>query len=179
MAKDPELSRRNLVTQLSKSGDSIFTINEVKNKCKTGYFFRISEINEIRRILFERHEALRIATFTRKDTNRQQKIIDFPKKEVDFSENISNEKARQFYLEHGVEKQEKAIEVNSTKENQLLMTTRYCLKYELGYCDRFQGAKNTSPEPFYLEDKNRKYLLQFDCKNCLMNIRFENKNLNC
>jgi putative protease len=65
---------------------------------------------------------------------------------------------------------EKAVEVNPAKEDQLLMTLRYCLKYELGYCERFQGAKNTPPEPLYLEDQNRKYLLQFDCKNCMMRI---------
>ncbi len=175
IAKAPELSEKNLVSQLSKAGSSMFTIKEVKNKCKTGYFFRISELNEIRRILFERHEALRIATFARKDKNQRQKMIDFPKKEVSFSENISNTLAGQFYHEHGVEKQEKAIEISSAKENQLLMTSRYCLKYELGFCERFQEAKNTPPEPLYLEDKNRKYLLHFDCKNCLMNIRLENK----
>ncbi len=169
-AKDPELSERNLVAQLSKSGSSMFTIKEVKNNCKSSYFFRISELNEIRRILFERHEALRMATFARKDSDRQRKMIDFPQKEVDFSENISNEKAVQFYREHGVETIEKAVEVSSAKGNQLLMTLRYCLKYELGYCERFQGAINTPPEPLYLEDQNRKYLLEFDCKNCLMKI---------
>lgn len=178
MAKDPEMSERNLVSQLSKSGSSMFTIREVKNECKTSYFFRISELNEIRRILFEKHEAVRIATFVRKDTDQQRGTIDFPKKEVDFSENISNKKAGQFYQEKGVEKQEKAVEVGSAKDNQLLMTLRYCLKYELGYCERFQGAKNTPPEPLYLEDQNRKYLLQFDCKNCFMSIRLENKSSN-
>ncbi len=173
IAKDPELSKKNLVSQLSKSGSSMFNVIEVRNKCKASYFFRISELNEIRRILFEKHEALRIATYARKDIERQPKKIDFLQKEVDFSENISNKKAELFYQEHGVEKQEKAIEVSAVKENQLLMTTRYCVKYELGYCERFQGAKNTPPVPLYLEDQNRKYILQFDCKNCLMKIRLD------
>jgi 23S rRNA 5-hydroxycytidine C2501 synthase len=174
-AKDPKLSERNLVTQLSKSGSSMFAVTEVENNCKTSYFFRISELNEIRRILFERHEAFRIVTFARKDTDSHRKRIDFPHKEVSFSENISNEKAEQFYREHGVEKLEKAIEVSSAKEDQLLMTLRYCLKYELGYCERFQETKNPPPEPLYLEDQNRKYLLEFDCKNCLMKIRLDGK----
>lgn len=174
-AKNPESAERNLVSQLSKSGNSMFNITDVKNNCQASYFFRMSELNEIRRILFEKHEAVRIAAFARKDTGQQLKTIDFPQKEVDFSANISNEKAAQFYREHGVEKQEKALEVSSAKEKQLLMTTRYCLKYELGYCERFQGAQNTPSEPLYLEDQNRKYLLQFDCKQCLMRIRLEDK----
>jgi 23S rRNA 5-hydroxycytidine C2501 synthase len=45
----------------------------------------------------------------------------------------------------------------------------------LGYCERFQGAKNTPPEPLYLEDQNRKYLLEFDCKNCIMKILLEDQ----
>ncbi len=174
-AKDPELSGRNLVAQLSKSGSSMFSITEVKNTCKTGYFFRISELNEIRRILFERLEASRTAAFARKDTAQQRTLVDFPRKEVSFLENISNEKAEQFYREHGVEQLEKAVEVSPAKDNQLLMTLRYCLKYELGYCERLQGARDTPPEPLYLEDQNRKYLLQFDCKNCLMKIRLDNR----
>ncbi len=172
-AKDPALSGRNLVSQLSKSGSSMFFIKEVKNECQSGYFFRMSELNEIRRILFERHEALRTETFARKETRKPLKMIDYPQKEVSFSENISNQKAEQFYRDHGVETLERAVEVSALKENQLLMTTRYCLKYELGYCQRFQEPQSPPPEPLYLEDQNRKYLMEFDCKNCLMKIRLE------
>jgi len=172
-ARDPELSAKNLASQLSKSGGSMFTIEEVKNECKSSYFFRISELNEIRRVLFERHEALRTDSFKRKDSDKQLKMNPYPNKEVTFLENISNEKAEQFYRDHGVEKLEKAVEVSNPKENQLLMTLRYCLKYELGYCERYQGATDTPPEPLFLEDQNRKYVLQFDCKNCLMRIRLD------
>ena len=172
-ARDQALSVRNLTAQLSRSGTSMFAIEEVTNLCTTGYFFRQSELNEIRRILFERHEALRIATFVRKDSAKPLNDNPFPNKDVTFLENIANDKAEQFYREHGVETLERAVEVTPARDNQLLMTLRYCLKYELGYCERFQGAKNTPPEPLYLEDQNRKYLLQFDCKNCLMRIRMD------
>jgi len=175
IAREPEASDRNLVSQLTKTGNAMFDIAEVKNTCKTSYFFRISELNEIRRNLFEKHELVRSAAFARKDSDRQQKIVDFPVKEVDFSENISNNNAEQFYREHGVERLEKALEAGNAKEDQLLMTLRYCLKYELGYCKRLQGATDTPPEPLYLEDRNRRYLLQFDCENCLMKIKLESK----
>ena len=172
-AKDPALSEQNLIVQLSKSGSSMFAIEAVINQCQTSYFFRMSALNEIRRSLFEKHEAARIAAFAGKRVRQPLQMIDFPKKQVDFAENIANEKARQFYRNHGVEKQDKALEISTTADNQLLMTTRYCLKYELGYCQRFQGNKNTLAEPLYLEDQNRKYRLEFDCTNCLMKIRLE------
>jgi putative protease len=175
LAKNKELADKNLVSQLSKSGNSMFEITEVKNFCRQAYFFRISDINEIRRILFDKHEQFRIASFARKDVKFKRNNVAFPKHEVNFAENIANLKAAEFYKEHLVEKQEPALEISTTKENQLLMTTRYCIKYELGYCHKFQSAKNTPAEPLYIEDNNRKYLLEFDCKNCLMNIRLSIK----
>lgn len=171
LAKDATMASKNIIAQLSKSGSSMFNITEVKIHCEKAYFFRISELNEIRRILFEKLEALRIETFAAQDFKVQRKTALYPKASLDFSENIANAKAMQFYKESGVEEQEKALEISSTKEKQLLMTTRYCIKYELGYCQRFQGAKQGPEEPLYLQDQNRKYLLDFDCKNCLMQIK--------
>jgi putative protease len=170
-ARDPLLAQQNLVTQLKKSGNTMFNVVEVENRCSTGYFFRMSGLNEIRRILFERHEALRIASFKRTESPKQRNLVPFPQKEVGFSENISNRMSEEFYREHGVEKLERVVEVAGPKDNQLLMTLRYCLKYELGYCERYQNPADTPPEPLYLEDHNRKYRLEFDCKNCLMRIR--------
>ncbi len=176
LAKDTAMASKNIIAQLYKSGSSMFHITEVNINCEKAYFFRISELNEIRRILFEKHEQVRILAFARKDSSAIRKKTIFPQKEVGFAENISNNKAVQFYKESGVEKQDKALEISSPKENQLLMTTRYCIKYELGFCERFQGAKKTPEEPLYLQDQNRKYLLKFDCKNCMMQIQLDNSN---
>ncbi len=84
------------------------------------------------------------------------------------TENIS------VWARHGVEHHEKALEIGDIKDKQLLMTTRYCIKYELGFCERFQKPKNAPAEPLYLQDQNRKYLLEFDCEKCLMHIRLNN-----
>ena len=173
LAKNAELSTKNLISQLSKSGNSMFNIKEVDSKLGRAYFFRMSELNEIRRSLFQKHEEFRISAFIRKDIKINKNEVLYPQKELDFSANISNKKAAQFYKEHGAIKKEDALEVGRVKKDQLLMTTRYCIKYELGYCERFQNAKNTPAEPLYLEDNNRKYLLDFDCKNCLMQIRLD------
>ncbi len=157
VANNAERAISNIEKQLAKSGTTMFSVENVDFKYEQAYLFRMSELNEIRRALFEKHKQHKIKSFARKDSTMKIQDIPFPKTEVDFTENISNEKARQFYVDHGVEKQEKALEINQDRENQLLMTTRYCIKYELGSCERFQGAKNTPPEPLYLEDQNRKY----------------------
>ncbi|MDF1550875.1 MAG: U32 family peptidase, partial [Bacteroidales bacterium] len=103
-ANNVELSIKNMITQLSKAGSSMFEINSVDLFCENVYFFRISALNEIRRKLFELHEKLRIETYKRKEVTRDKNNAIFPKKEVGFSENISNKNAMQFYKEHGVEK---------------------------------------------------------------------------
>lgn len=174
VARNADSAMRNLRTQLSKSGNSIFNIEDVQIGFDTPYFFPISVLNKIRRDLFEKHIEHRIKKFARKDRAIEENDVQYPKTKVDFSANISNKKAEEFYKEHGVLKQEKALEVGQVRRDQLLMTTRYCIKYELGYCTRFQNVKESPKEPLFLEDHNRKYLLDFDCKNCLMKIKLHN-----
>jgi len=175
LAKYADMASKNMVSQFSKSGNSMFHISDVDIQLPEAYFFRMSELNEIRRSLFQKQEELRISTFVRKDIYLKKNNLPYPQKELDFSANVSNIKAKEFYLQHGAKVNEDALEVASPKQDQLLMTTRYCIKYELGYCERFQNAQNTPAEPLYLEDHNRKYLLDFDCKSCFMKIRLHNE----
>ena len=53
-----------------------------------------------------------------------------------------------------------------------VMTTKYCVKYELGKCARFQretmGEKVT--EPLTLKHGENEYKLKFNCKPCEMEI---------
>jgi putative protease len=52
------------------------------------------------------------------------------------------------------------------------MTTKYCVKYELGKCARFQretmGEKVV--EPLVLTHGENEYKLKFNCKPCEMEI---------
>ena len=106
--------------------------------------------------------------------------------------NISNDAARKFYEQQGLTKAEPAFEIqyptgatngsdssNKTfsikgdKEavSHLLMQCRHCIRYSLGYCVKRGGQKPTWREPLFLElpDK-RRFRLEFDCKNCQMNV---------
>jgi len=171
IANNKDLALNNITSKLSKSGDSIFNIHKVNYHIEEAYFFRMAELNEMRRVLFDKHEQHRLMVYARKDVIRHAKQKAYPQVNLDFSANISNIKAAEFYKEHGVESHEKALEVGNVKDHQLLMTTRYCVKYELGFCERFQKPKDVPVEPLYLQDQNRKYLLEFDCNKCLMHIR--------
>ena len=106
--------------------------------------------------------------------------------------NISNDVARKFYEQQGLTKAEPAFEIQypsvdngseSTGKSfsirgdkdavsHLLMQCRHCIRYSLGYCVKRGGKKPTWREPLFLElpDK-RRFHLEFDCKNCQMNVR--------
>lgn len=173
LANNVNKALSSMQSQLAKSGTSMFDIEKVEIQLQDVYFFRISELNEIRRALFAKHEETRRLYYQRIDKSRNPKEIKFPKEHLDFSANIANQTAASFYVDHKVLKQEKALELSQPDKQQLLMTTRYCIKYELGFCERFQKVRNDFREPLFLEDQNRKYRLSFDCKNCMMQIRME------
>ncbi|MCR5326720.1 MAG: U32 family peptidase [Bacteroidales bacterium] len=50
--------------------------------------------------------------------------------------------------------------------NSELMRTRYCIKYELGLCPRWQGAAPTAS--LFLVNNGRRLPLHFDCSSCEM-----------
>ena len=54
-----------------------------------------------------------------------------------------------------------------------LLTSKYCIKYELGLCPKHQGAKPTGK--LYLLNNGRRLALHFDCKACEMRITPEKK----
>jgi putative protease len=80
--------------------------------------------------------------------------------------------ARAFYYRHGVTEIEKAFELQWEPGKSRVMTTKYCVKYELGKCARFQrdtmGEK--VKEPLTLKHGTNEYKLKFNCKPCEMEI---------
>jgi putative protease len=96
----------------------------------------------------------------------------YPQKEVDFSTNVLNDYARQFYKRHGVEKIDMGAEAINDMKGKKVMTTKHCLKYQHGYCPK-EGSNEELKEPLFLIDEyNKKYELMFDCTNCEMEIYF-------
>lgn len=49
-----------------------------------------------------------------------------------------------------------------------LMRTRYCIRYELGMCPRFQGAARSGE--LFLTNNGRRLALHFDCAKCEMTV---------
>ena len=112
-----------------------------------------------------------------RDYHREERPIvktehPYPASVLDFTYNVSNKLARQFYERHGVTQIEKAFELQWDPGKSRVMTTKYCVKYELGKCPRFQRATMGEKvvEPLVLKQGEVEYKLKFNCKPCEMEI---------
>ena len=149
--------------QIEKSGDTIFSISDVKLS-GAEYFAPASILSEMRR------EALERLLVKRKAAPRHHKIIAdsgearYPYSVVTKYENVTNGKAREFYLKHGVVDIEPALECQPT-QGERVMISSYCIRREIGECLK-QGSKLKGD--LYIEHGTSRYKLCFDCKRCLM-----------
>ena len=86
-----------------------------------------------------------------------------------YHDNVANSLAEKFYAGHGAEVAEKAVEVDPPKGPTRIMTTRYCLRRELGCCLKTESGSRL-PGELYLDAPLGRLKLDFDCKNCNMKI---------
>jgi putative protease len=99
----------------------------------------------------------------------------YPVKDLDYSYNIANSLAKNFYENHGSEVKEMAVEKTLDCNDIKLMTTKHCLKYWLGACPKNKisfnkNKENLFREPLYLVCAGKKFRLSFDCGRCEMSI---------
>jgi putative protease len=99
-----------------------------------------------------------------------------PHARLGYEWNVSNSLARAFYARRGVVGIEPALEVTfAPGPRPIVMTTRLCIKYELGWCPRH---KNEAPAkkmadpgyPLYLVNGQTTLMCEFDCEACVMRL---------
>lgn len=158
-AKNPEKMKENFINQLKKSGESLFYTEGVNINGELP-FMPVSEINSLRRTLFEQLIAERLKNYKR-EFQKPLKYAKYISQSVDYRANIYNKEAEKFYEKCGCEVEEPAFEALDNKTGKELMRTKHCLKYAFDLCK--------CPKTLYLiDDKGKRYKLKFDCKNCEM-----------
>ena len=172
IAKNSDTDFSNIKKNLSKSGNTPFEVINMEVRFTNNWFLPISKINEIRRTVFGQLMEVRINEYVREEFQIQKTDHPYPVKKLDFTYNVSNKLARDFYKRHGVEEIEKAFELQWDPGKSRVMTTKYCVKYELGKCPKYQkdsmGEKVV--EPLVLKQADREYKLKFNCKPCEMEL---------
>ena len=91
----------------------------------------------MRRTVYEQLSEIRLKNYVRKEHQLVKTSHPYPETKLDFMYNVANKTARKFYERHGVTEIEKAFELQWDPGKSRVMTTKYCIKYELERCPKY------------------------------------------
>lgn len=179
----------NIVKQLEKLGNTVWTANEIYiNNSADEFFIPSSRLAAVRRELLEALENTPVSNQTDKQAVDETATNSVNANNTVYADtiniaNVANTTAQNYYAAHGVKNAPTAFELNSdykagsttaTSAVPPLMTCRYCLRYALGYCVKNGGKRPTWHEPLHLEAKNGiRVRLAFNCAKCQMEVYAE------
>ncbi len=164
-ARTPQAEARRRV--LTKTGGTIYRVTGVDDRCG-GLFIPASTLTALRRTLTDRLDSAQRMTY-RYDYRRPESADLHTLSKLTYHDNVANDRAAEFYRSHGTAEIEPAAEVERPKGPVRVMTTRYCLRRELGRCLLTPDGREWK-EPLTLVSGPNRFTLSFDCKNCLMNV---------
>lgn len=168
-AKTPqEAHRRNIMAKL---GDTDYTLGNVDDRLGER-FVPASALTAARRDVLALLDKAAADTYAY-DRRKACTLADDAfagAKALDYHDNVANRLARRFYTGHGASIAEMAIETAPKKEDELVvMTTKYCLRRELGACLKEKNGTKL-PRPLFLKNDSGLYRLDFDCARCGMSV---------
>ena len=179
----------NIVKQLEKLGNTVWTANEISiNNSADEFFIPLSRLAAVRRELLEALENTPVSNHTDKQAVGETATNSVNANNTVYADtiniaNVANTTAQNYYAARGVKNAPTAFELNSdykagstTAPSAVppLMTCRYCLRYALGYCVKNGGKRPTWHEPLHLEAKNGiRVRLAFNCAKCQMEVYAE------
>ena len=184
IAQKPQ--QENISRQLTKWGNTPFEIKQFTNKLNQNWFIPSSILSQVRRQLTEKLLSVRKIQYChcglaschcgldpQSQTNRLRvkPAMTNLASTLSYTANVSNQKALAFYSNHGAKDIQKAYELEKPKEVPV-MFSKYCLKYQLGYCPKDSKSEQTYKEPFSLITGSHELQVVFDCKNCEMRILY-------
>ena len=140
--------RDNIIRQLTRLGDTPYECTSVDIPDDFNYFIPSSQLSSLRRMAVEKENVGSRKEDVKKNYVLPPSTFNLAKRHIQISpSNIKLDKGN------------------------TLMQCRYCLRYELGFCERRGGRKPQWREPLFLRlADGRRFRLQFDCGHCQMNV---------
>lgn len=170
---------------LGKLGNTHYSLRNFENNLPPNSFIPASQLTALRRRLVLALDSANLASMP-VELRRKQLSVNYFTNSLDARDNVANYLARKFWLSHGVENIEPAYELSCDKnaatkkrpphsmKGKPVMTTRYCLRRELGCCLKDKNvdvAKRRRFEgPLSLVTGPHRFRLSFDCVACEMNL---------
>ncbi len=157
---------------LTKCGDTVYTPREIEtDEALAEMFIPRGILTRMRRDLL-----LQLDTALQGHAKQQRPLrpcpnheVPYPEAEVDYTANVYNQSAYDFYQRHGSNVTAPAYET-SQPQDAPVMYTRHCIRFSLGQCPHLQAYKGTFAEPWVLSSRtgNVHMRIHFDCKQCMM-----------
>lgn len=171
-ARDPGAAARAIREALERMGDSPFVLAGLEAETR---FVPVSRLNALRREATAALEELRRAPRSRQAPRPASAPAPLPATDLDFTWNVANRAARAFYERAGARVLEPAAELQSDLRGRVVMTTRHCLRYELGWCAIHPNAEPWKEMaepvgPLFLENGPTRLECRFDCARCRMEL---------
>jgi putative protease len=169
-AEKPAQALETLQKQLRKLGETDFVCAQLALELNGTPFIPVGVLNNLRRELIAQLVQVRSANRIVWTGGAIQNNYPFPEHHLTYFGNVLNRMASNFYHRHGVEIIQPAAESGLNMLNHKVMTTKYCLKFQLGACPKQKDSRRL-PEPLFLRDENnRRFALRFNCIECQMEI---------
>jgi len=186
---EKELARthqsENVKRQLAKMGDTHFVLEELDIKYKKNWFIPSSLLGEWRRELCGKmlDERLEVRDERLEVRGERLEVRDLPLTNYHlpfggdnpfpldgkdgYLLNVANDKAEEFYRNHGVEVKQRAFEI-SHPEGVTVMFCKHCIRRMMGMCLKKNGSKD---EQLSIRLANgQEFRLEFDCEKCEMKV---------
>lgn len=169
---------------LSKLGNTPYTTTQVELQLQ-GYYLPPSLLTELRREVIDKLLQACHTTFMQERDERGTRLqkqrelflshIHQPEEyhlpqQLDFTYNVANKWATQFYRNMGVTGSiAPALEISKPQGTIPVMYTRHCLMHQIGYCTR-DRKKPPFTLPLYLVRGNERFRVTTNCRDCMMTL---------
>ncbi len=168
-AQRPDAAAATARKQLHQAGSTVFAIRHVQLAWQQPWFLPVAEWNRWRRQVLDALSEARAQHRPRLPGRGPDLQPCYPTPRLDYLGNVLNQRAAAFYRAHGVVDIEPAAEAGLDLAGRKVMTTRYCLRHQLGHCPGHRA--DGQPPPLYLtDDAGRRLEARFDCRACQMEI---------
>ena len=172
-ARDSEQMKQQMVQQFSATGTTAYAVRHLVLPPPPLPFLPAGVLKQMRRSLLEHLTEARQRHYPRRAVGVSDHTTPFPADCVDYRANVFNRDAERFYERHGARVTEWALEATGAAGDKVLMTTRYCLRRQLGACLRDPATAHNLKGPLFLSNGQHRQRLRFDCRKCRMEVVLE------
>lgn len=170
IADKKEAAMSQISTQLQKLGNTVFEAKNIYLPTNETFFIPNSILTIYRRLACDKLLEKRLSLLPKSIPPKKTNLLPYPEKKLTYLSNIMNKKAEMFYKKAGVEQIDVAFEKKPI-EVPVLMQTKYCLKFELGWCPKQNNKIGFNEnESLFIKSQNNSFCLIFNCNRCEMQI---------